>query len=349
MFQPKYQITDLALKYLIQISEYRTMILNAKLIPKWELNLRKEALLRSTHASTSIEGNSLSLEEVTDLMIGRDVTALVKDKQEVLNYFRSLEELNSLTSEKKPRLENDDILHLHSIITKGVIKDAAHEGSYRSGKQYVLLRNRGTGEVTFLPPPTDQVPQLMNDLIDWINGNQSSVLDPVLEAAVVHYEFVRIHPFLDGNGRTARTLATLILIRRSFDTKRFFALDDFYNSDRPRYYQMLRSVHQDEYDLTHWLEYFCEGVAVSMKAVKQKIESLGNKKKDAANDMQIALDFEQIKVVEFVTKNGSIQNRQVRELLRVSNKKAYQLLQKLVALKVLASQGAGRNLKYISR
>src|SRR3990167_9409659 len=113
MFYPKYQISDLTLKFLTQISEYRTIIVNAKLIPKWELNLRKEALLRSTHASTSIEGNSLSLEEVTDLMIGRDVTALVKDKQEVLNYFRSLEELNSLTSEKKPRLENDDILHLH--------------------------------------------------------------------------------------------------------------------------------------------------------------------------------------------------------------------------------------------
>jgi len=106
MFQPKYRITDLTLKYLTQISEYRTIILNAKIVPKWELNLRKEALLRSTHASTSIEGNPLSLEEVSDLMIGRDVTALVKDKKEVLNYFQALEELNSLSLEKKKHLEN---------------------------------------------------------------------------------------------------------------------------------------------------------------------------------------------------------------------------------------------------
>jgi len=349
MFQPKYRITDLTLKYLTQISEYRTIILNAKIVPKWELNLRKEALLRSTHASTSIEGNPLSLEEVSDLMIGRDVTALVKDKKEVLNYFQALEELNSLSLEKKKHLENTDILHLHGIITKGVLKETTQEGAYRAGKQYVLLRNRGTGEITFLPPPTEQVPALMNDLIEWINDNRTSTLDPVLEAAMIHYEFVRIHPFLDGNGRTARTLATLILIRRSFDTKRFFALDDFYNSDRPRYYQMLRSVHQDDYDLTHWLEYFCEGVAVSMKAVKEKVDSLGNKKKELTDEMQIALNFEQIKVVEFVTKNGSVQNRQVRELLQVSNKKAYQVLQKLVEVNVLTIQGAGRNLKYVAQ
>lgn len=349
MFQPRYLITDLTLKYLTQINEYRTIILNAKLIPKWELNLRKEALLRSTHASTSIEGNSLSFEEVTDLMIGRDVTAFVKDKKEVLNYFQALEELNTLTVEKKSQLENDDILHLHHTITKGVLKEPAREGLYRSGNQYVLLKNRGTGEITFLPPSTDQVPGLMNNLIHWINENQNSIIDPVLEAAIVHYEFVRIHPFLDGNGRTARTLATLILIRRSFDTKRFFALDDFYNADRPRYYRMLRSVHQDDYDLTHWLEYFCEGVAVSMKAVKNKIESLGNKKKNTTDNTQISLDFEQIKAVEFAVKHGSIQNKQLRELLKVSNKKAYQLLQKLVVLKVLAIHGAGRNLKYVPR
>jgi len=348
MFQPKYQITDLTLKFLTQISECRTIILSAKLIPKWELNLRKEALLRSTQASTSIEGNPLSFEEVSDLMIGRDVTALVKDKKEVLNYFKALEELNNLTFEKKSYLGNDDILHLHKIITKGVLTEKSHEGTYRSGKQYVLLRNRGTGEVTFLPPPTDRVPQLMNDLIDWINSNKSSVLDPVLEAAIVHYEFVRIHPFLDGNGRTARTLATLVLIRRSFDTKRFFALDDFYNSYRQRYYQMLRSVQQDDYDLTHWLEYFCEGVAMSMQAVKDKIESLGNKL-DSVHDAQIALNFEQMKVVAFACKNGSIKNKQVRELLKVSNKKAYQLLQELVELNVLKIKGAGRSLEYVSR
>lgn len=346
MFQPKYRITDKMLKYLTQISEYRSIILHAKLVPKWEVNLRREALLRSTHASTSIEGNSLSFEEVTDLMIGRDVTALMKDKREVLNYFQALEELNNVTVEKKDLLTNDDILHLHSIITRGVLKYADHEGKYRSGKQYVLLRNQGSGEITFLPPATEHVPRLMNDLLGWMNRNQYTSLDPILEAGIVHYEFVRIHPFLDGNGRTARALATLILIRRSFDTKRFFALDDFYNSDRPRYYQVLRSIHENDYDLTGWLEYFCEGVAVCMKAVKDKVVSLGNKKKGSADDVQIPLHVEQMKIVEYTSQHGSIQNRKVQNLLHVSNKKAYQLLRELVKLKVLVIRGSGRSVEY---
>jgi Fic family protein len=111
---------------------------------------------------------------------------------------------------------------------------------------------------------------------------------------------------------------------------------------------MLRSVQQDDYDLTHWLEYFCEGVAMSMQAVKDKIESLGNKL-DSVHDAQIALNFEQMKVVAFACKNGSIKNKQVRELLKVSNKKAYQLLQELVELNVLKIKGAGRSLEYVSR
>lgn len=348
MFKPKYRLTNIIVKNLTQISDYRSFILNAKLVPKWELNLRTEALIRSTHASTSIEGNPLSIDDVSDLLIGRDVLALSKDKQEVINYLSALERLNTLTVEKKNILSNQDILNLHGVISKDVLKDKKHEAQYRTGNEYVILRNRQSGEVTFLPPPTNEVPQLMDDLIAWINGKQESDIDPVLQAGIVHYEFVRIHPFIDGNGRAARTLATLILIRRGFDTKRFFTLDDFYNSDRQRYYQVLKLVHQQDYDLTEWLEYFSQGVAISLKAVKDKIIKLGNIKKQTSDDSQISLAHNQIKIVEFTNKNGSVTNRDVQKLLGVSNKTAYQELLKLVSINVLFSEGAGRNVHYVS-
>lgn len=348
MFKPRYRLTNIIVKNLTQISDYRSFILSAKLVPKWELNLRKEALIRSTHASTSIEGNPLSLEDVSDLLIGRDVLALSKDKQEVINYFSALERLNTLTVDEKPTLTNQDVLDLHGIISKGVLKNKKHEAKYRAGKEYVLLRNRQSGEVTFLPPPTKEVPKLMNDLLAWINTSQQSNINPVLQAGIVHYEFVRIHPFIDGNGRTSRTLATLILIRLGFDTKRFFTLDDFYNSDRQRYYQVLQSVHQQDYDLTEWLEYFTEGVAISLKAVKNKIVKLGDIKKHNTDESQISLTYPQIKIVEFTNKSGSITNREVRKLLVVSNKTAYQALQKLVKIEVLFREGSGRSVRYVS-
>jgi len=95
-----------------------------------------------------------------------------------------------------------------------------------------LSLRRGT--VVFQPPPKNRVPHLMKDFALWLNSDQAHELYPVLLSGISHYEFVRIHPFVDGNGRTARALATLILYLKSFDTKRFFALDDYYNEDRER-------------------------------------------------------------------------------------------------------------------
>jgi len=96
------------------------------------------------------------------------------------------------------------------------------------------------------------VPGLVKDLVEWINLEESKELDPVIEAGVVHYELVRIHPFIDGNGRTARVLAALIIYLRGFDTNQFFCLDDYYDSDRSAYYKALQSVKSDTLDLTNW-------------------------------------------------------------------------------------------------
>ncbi len=350
MFKPNYKITNQIVNYLTKIAEARSVILNASLVPKWEISLRQEAILKNTHASTSIEGNSLSLEEVSDLMIGRDVTALKKDKQEVLNYFEALKYLNNLNSDKKKHLTNKDILKLHQIITKDTLENSSYCGQYRTGKQYVIVGNRRTGKVSFRPPATKEVPKLMDDLLSWINSNfENNSINHVVQAGIGHYEFVRIHPFIDGNGRTARVLATLILIRNDFDIKRFFALDDFYNSDRPRYYQTLKNVNQQTLDLTEWLKYFCEGVYVSIKAVQDKAILLTGGKKKFKNKEQIVIDNRQIKIVESIKRYGKITNRETRDLLKISNKTAYNWLKFLVKHNVIKKVGRGRSIFYVLR
>jgi len=344
MFKPNYKITNKIVSYLTLITEARNTILNATLIPKWEVDLRKEALLKSTHASTSIEGNRLSFNEVSDLMLGRDVVAYNKDKQEVVNYYRALEYLDSLMNEKKPKLDNKDILKLQDIITKNTLEDSKNCGRYRIGKQYVVVANRSTGKISFRPPATKEVPKLMFNLLNWINDPQTDEIHPVIKAGIAHYEFVRIHPFIDGNGRTSRALATLILIRRKFDIKRFFCLDDFYNVDRRRYIKTLQSVDPKTLDTTEWLEYFCEGVSVSIKAVKDKVIDLTGEKK------QITLDKQQMAIVKFMRDNeGKITNKQARDLLKISNKTAYNLLHSLIENNVTISKGQSRNIYYVLR
>ena len=98
--------------------------------------------------------------------------------------------------------------------------------------------------------------RVIKNLVEWLNSNENEEIDSVVEAGIAHYEFVRIHPFIDGNGRTARVLAALILYKRGFNTKQFFCLDDYYDFDRQAYYKTLQSVNQKTLDLTKWLEYF---------------------------------------------------------------------------------------------
>ncbi|MCX5718435.1 MAG: hypothetical protein NT055_00465, partial [Nitrospirae bacterium] len=163
MFKPNYHYTDKIVKNLTLIAEARAIILNAPLIPKWEVTLRREALVRSAHSSTAIEGNPLSLEEVSALAAGRDIMVRRKDRQEVLNYLEALEKIPEFA--KRTLFASENLLEIHKIVTKETLENPEDEGVLRN--RQVFVGNRVTGAVIFMPPPTEQVPQLSNDFFEW--------------------------------------------------------------------------------------------------------------------------------------------------------------------------------------
>ncbi|MBA7530943.1 hypothetical protein ES705_23154 [subsurface metagenome] len=343
MFKPKFKYTNKTVKLLTRISAARETILNSPLIPKWNVTLRQEAIIHSAHSSTSIEGNRLSLEQVSELARGREITATRRDKQEVLNYLDVLRNIKILI--KDNFIIEKDILNIHRIVTKNTLDNPADSGVYRD--LYVVVGNRFTGEIFFRPPQNLEVPGLVKNLLEWTNSEESKEIDPVIEAGVVHYEFVRIHPFVDGNGRTARVLAALVLYLRGFDTNQFFCLDDYYDSDSPAYYKALQSVKPDTLDLTNWLEYFTEGVNISTEAVKERMLRLSSKRLRKAKGKQIALTERQMRIIEFINQNGKITNRDVREMFKLSDEGALKEIKKLINLEIIKSEGKGRALHYI--
>ena len=233
MFEPNFKYTTKIVNNLIESTSAKEIILNAYLVPKWEVSLRRDALITAAHSSTAIEGNPLTLDEVSELAKGRQVMATRKAKQEVLNYLNVLENIERYADDDRFITENG-ILKMHKELTKDTLDKPGYEGRYREVQVYV--GNRITGEVIFMPPPPQDIPGLMKGLLNWLNSEDSHQLNPVLVAGISHYEFVRVHPFVDGNGRTARALATLLLYLREFDIKRFFALDDYYDGDRMAYW-----------------------------------------------------------------------------------------------------------------
>ena len=343
MFNPNFRYTNVIVMALTKISASREIILNSPLIPKWEVTLRREAIIQSAHSSTRIEGNRLSLDQVSNLAVGREVMATRKDKQEVLNYLRVLENLDKLTRGKA--ITEKDILNIHRMLTEDTLENSSDCGAYRN--RYVVVGNRLTGEIIFRPPENEAVPGLIEVLVEWVSSDEAKELDPIVMAGIAHYEFVRIHPFVDGNGRTARVLATLILYLRGFDTKQFFCIDDYYDSDRPAYYSALQSVNQTTLDLTDWLEYFAEGVAVSIDTVKERVVRLSSERLRKAKRGQIALTEKQMQIVEFINTAGKITSGDIQRMFKISRQAAHKEIKVLIELGVIKSQGVGKATYYV--
>lgn len=331
------------LRNLTTIASSVVTVENAPLIPKWEVSIRRDALLRNAHASTAIEGNPLTLEQVSQLSDGRNIMVQRKAKAEVLNYLKVLQDIPRLS---RGEISEQSICRIHSELMKDVLDDPKECGRYRSIQ--VVVGNRLTGEVSFRPPAPKEVARSMKDFAAWLN-NSSVERNPVLEAGISHYEFVRIHPFVDGNGRTARALASLVLFKRGFDTKRFFALDDYYDSDRPEYYRALQSVMPGKLDLTKWLEYFTRGVMIQIEQVRERILGLSldlQKKKDFG---QVALTERQMKIVEAVNKRQRITVSEIAQMFGVSRQAALKEAGKLIDINVLALSGKGRGAHYVRK
>lgn len=344
MFKPNFQRTDHLIGLIARVEVARDRVLRAPIVPRWEAELRREALVRGAHHSTSIEGNPLSLEEVTDLLAGRDVLAHPRDRLEVLNYAAVLRYIDNHFLGQERLITEDTVQRLHALVARDILP--VHEtGRYR--RVPVVVGVPATGEVVFRPPDWEDVPGLMGDLVAWLSRPEAAGLMPVLEAGIAHYEFVRIHPFTDGNGRTTRALATLILAQRGFDTKRFFALDEHYNQDRASYYEALGSVDAHSQDLTEWLEYFVQGIAVEMVRIERRVEDMSGLLPIRAGAEQIALNPRQITVLAQLRRSGGgISNREYQELFRVSKRTAGNDLRELTTHWLLIREGAGRATRY---
>jgi Fic family protein len=172
MFKPKYKYSDQMISLLTRIAAAREVMLGSPLIPRWEISLRREAIVRSAHSSTSIEGNNLSLEQVSDLASGRKIMAKRKDKEEVLNYIRVLENLDTLSTNGE--ISETNIKNIQKLLTVNTIDDPRDCGAYRSETdKYVVVGNRLNGEISFRPPANIEISQLMQDYVQWLNSDKA--------------------------------------------------------------------------------------------------------------------------------------------------------------------------------
>lgn len=342
-FNPKFTITQKINKVLIEIERVRGFLDAVKLKDEWFVDMQKETLILETHYSTHIEGTELSLEQAKSILQGKDVTGVKPDdKKELLNYKKAMDFISRYLGKEDPITEGL-IRELHKFLVEGVRGNQADPGNYRKVQNYVV--NSRTKEIIYTPPSPLEVSHLMKKFVEWLNITYD--LSPILIAGIAQFQFVHIHPFLDGNGRTARLLSTLILYKTGYDFKRLFTISEYYDKDRPTYYKAIQSVRQNNMDMTLWLEYFVDGIKTQMKNIYEK----GRKIIIAENFVKIlknyGLNIRQEKIIKYLMLHDRIDNEQCQKICGSIKRTATRDLSSLVVKDVLEKKGEKKGTYYI--
>ncbi len=265
-FAPRFTITNQITAALAAIERARGFLEAATLSEEWIGRMSRRALLLEAHHTTHIEGTQLTLNEAERLWAGEQVEGASRDDvRELLNYRQAFNLVAEYLGSGEPITEAL-IREIHQRLVTGVRGGAAQPGQYRLIQNYV--GHSQTREVIYTPPPPEQVPPLMRELVEWLRTDTG--IHPVLVAGLAQFQLVQIHPFVDGNGRTSRLLSTLCLYRSGYDFKRLFTLSEFYDRDRSAFYRALQSVREQGMDVTVWLEYFVGGLMQQLEEVKNR-------------------------------------------------------------------------------
>jgi len=276
-FEAKFRYTHSMVQALTRIEAARSVINVLPLPPDEVLRLRHQARQRATRNSTAIEGNTLDSREV-----GRAVAHPERTKtdmeQEVRNYWRALDWIEEQIEGKRP-LTEEYIRELHAII---IVRGHGRRGvrsDYRAGECPVV--DSVTGAIDYGPPEPCDVPALMKDLSEWARSPRAAEIPAPLRAGLLAHRFVSIHPFSDGNGRTARALATTELWRAGYDMRGFLSLEEYYTANLGAYYRNLQMGLPVNYydgrhdpDHTQWLEYFAGTMAEAGDSLRKRAEAI---------------------------------------------------------------------------
>ncbi|PIR57281.1 MAG: hypothetical protein COU72_01755 [Parcubacteria group bacterium CG10_big_fil_rev_8_21_14_0_10_41_35] len=349
MFSPKYSITTTIVKMLTAIAESKAVIERAKILPKQELNLRRQAIIRMTHSSTAIEGNMLNMDQVKKLYENKKIDAPDRDTYEARNYLKAIQYISKIADNNQDITEKT-LLKIHKLVTKKTLPEES-SGKYRTRPVYIVRRRFGmVQEVVYTGPSPKKVEKMCFDLIEWIKHSEKEEISPIIVAGIAHQEIAAIHPFADGNGRTARALSTLILYKRGYDFRQLFALEDYYNEDRQEYYNAInigKTYEQRKVDFTFWLEYFVKGFKEEIDDVKLKVLQLSSKKVSQKNDSKVYLTERQRKILDFLDINNQITTKDAEDILSAPKRTAQMELLKLKKLGTIKQIGKGPSSKYI--
>jgi len=338
-WKPIYTLTDRLIVTMRRIGEaigeIRTVGLNRDALARLEL----EARALSTHASTNIEGNPLPLTDVKRLLKAHP-SHLRDTEREVLNYNEALRKIHADVKTGTFRLDVSTLESIQATVVGGLMDNPGHVGKPR--REPVLIRDpRQPDSVVFIPPDHKDVERLVKELIDFV-AERGGEMDPIILAGLFHRQCVIIHPFMDGNGRTARLLSTAILGQGGLDIFEIYAFENYYNRNIGRYFQAvgLRGDYYDcepSIDFTAWLEFFADGILDELRRVRGSIPTVAPPR----------LEEHHRRLLAYIGEHGGIGQNEYGQITNRSLAARKQDFRKLVDLGLIERRGGGRGTYYV--
>ena len=321
-FNPKYTITNSIANNILKIEQLKDQIKNLPVTPHLMASLRESAKLTTTHYSTQIEGNRLTQEQVIEVIKNKKcIPKRKRDEDEIKGYYKAIQFVEKLAM-KKTLISEEDLNKIHTLVENN------NEIKYRDGQN--VITDSSTSEIVYMPPEAEDVPILMKDFINWLNLDKETPI--LIKAAIAHYQYVTIHPYYDGNGRSARLLTTLIMHKNGYDLKGIYSLEEYYAKDLYSYYNAITVGPSHNYymgraeaDITNWIEYFIQGVKISFEKVYEKAK-LESGTKDLSPIMR-DLDIKQRKILQIFENQKTITSGDIAEFFNFAPRTARKLAQ----------------------
>lgn len=339
MFNPKYTISNKLLENIKKITKLISDLNNRNFSNIVLTELEKRALEISSYSSTSIEGNPLPLTDVKRIL--KNKPEYIRDSEkEVLNYNKALINLNSIIKSNRLVFNIELVLKIQKTITNGLIEN------YRCGKirqEPVFVNNPKTRQTIYLPPDENEIERLLNELFYYLNQNKK-IIDPLILAGIFHKQFVIIHPFVDGNGRTARLATKLLLAKMGLNTFNLFSFENYYNQNVNKYFQEVGALGnyydvRDKIDFTSWLEYFTDGIIDELLRISKELD------KEVISPDTNLKDYHQ-KIIDYIKEKGYITDREYSKLTKRAKPTRNLDFRKLIALGLVEKNGKGKATYY---
>ncbi len=226
-----------------------------------------DSIIEEAWASNIIEGAFTTHKRAQEL-VRRNLTP--KDKNELMTKNNHLA-MTHILENRDSAFDINLILRIHQIITQGTLDDPEYAGKFRDDEVFIWDK---TNTVIFKPMAAENIEPCLNNMVTWVNTqSDEDFIHPVVKASIIHFYVVYVHPFFDGNGRTARALFYFYLLKNHYEFFKYFSISALIAKQREKYYKAIKDVEDNDNDLTYFLLYFTDVVSKSIDEIINRIAS----------------------------------------------------------------------------